>query len=298
MTPPEWDLLEKFLQYGDLINANLIYMGFEEGVASFPPPHDVEISIEARRLLQVDPIYTPCRIFVNGINDTDGWYINEDRWNFMTYPEGPLAHAIRAATAGRGFHIPWNPPNVNVINMQTRLHWLLQNGNRTHNYIPHSATNYAGYNPRIGRHMIDFYPFPKRGKGSWDSILNVGPIIDINSYYDHYNTPGNNRWNIISNLYNLLPMNITVSYLGKSRGSFLLQNFYYHVGFTNFINLNTGVINPAYIGPIVPSVGGRDFLLGERIRPVDGHKQIVVLTPFFGMGQLSYEDIDAISTWI
>jgi len=300
MTNNEQEMLEKFLQYGDLINANLIFMGYEEGVAKLPTPHDVQISIEARRLLHADLLYKPYRILVNGINDDDGWYIDEQHWDFVKYHVGPLTHAIRAAIAGLGYPIAWTPPTVNVINMQTRLHWLLLPGNRTHNYTPHDEKIYAKYNHRISRHMIDFYPFPKRGKkiGYWDATHhNIHPILSHHTYYNYYNTPSNNRWNIISKLYNLLPMNVTVSYAGKDKGIFLLLNFYKAIGFTSFRLLNTGLINPIYTGPIIGSHTPKDFLIGYRTKK-NGQSQIVALTPFFGNGAFGYHDIDALSTWL
>ncbi|KKL45224.1 hypothetical protein LCGC14_2357820 [marine sediment metagenome] len=93
-------------------------------------------------------------------------------------------------------------------------------------------------------------------------------------------------------------MNITVSYIGVNNGNFLKLNFYINVGFANFITHNTGIINPAYHGPIIASAIPKKISIGERIRVDDNQKQTVVLTPFFGMGQLGYDDIDALSTWL
>jgi len=297
MTPNQKSILEKFLQYGDLVHANLIFMGYEEGVAKLPPPHDVEICVKARELLHNNLIYKNCRIYVNGFNDRHGWYINNALW---TLPGTPLTHATNDAIKILGYTFAWNPPTVNVINMQTRLYWLLQGNNRTVNYTVHNKTAYNknGYNPNIGRHMIDFYPFPKRSKKSWDNVLNINGINNLNSYYSYYNNYNNNRTQILTNLYNNLSMDYTVSYLGKNKGNFLGLNFYRTLGFGNFQLHNTGQIHNNYRAYIKPSNKPKEFLLGQRIRQKDKNLQKVVLTPFFGNGAFGYDDIDALSTWL
>jgi hypothetical protein len=297
MTQQEKTMLERFLQYGDLINSNIVFIGYEEGVGKVPKPHDVQINIKARELLRYDAIYKQCRVFINGIDDSDGWYINNGNWN-INNGQDPLTHAIYKAILQLGYNLKWSPPNVNVINMQTRFHWLLQGTNRTSSYSLHNKKNYkVGYALSNGRHMIDYYPFPKRGKNSWDNVLNSTGIGSKKAYYKYYDSPNNDRIRILSSLYEELPMNITIAYLGIRNRDFLLRDFFQSIGFV-FNKHNTNVLPNGYNGPIQRVPNGRDFLFGSRIREKDNHKQIVILTPFLGNGQISYADIDVISTWL
>lgn len=303
--PGHVNILEKFLQYGDLRNADIVYMGYEEGLWEVPEPYATEISVYARMLLHECSDYQPYRNYINKENDNEGWYINENGIDDDEFSEGILAHATQAAITACYPLVHWNPPAVNVINMQHRLHWLLQPGNRDDNYRTHHRKLYNGLNHHSGRHMIDFYPFPKRSKKDWPPFYTLNTNLPAKTqYYNHYDNPGNNRWELFKGLYNKMRMPLTVSYAGKKNKNFLLLNFFKDVGFTfntdkygRLITNNTGVINPAYSGPITGSHKPKDFLIGHRLKK-DGQKQIVVLTPFLGNGQFGYHDIDPLSTWL
>lgn len=296
LNPIDFKLFETFLQYGDLANANLIFMGMEEGLDGGTYPSLIidklySLAFDARNELLNNPSFASNRVFLNGKSDIDGWYINDSKClkraqcNVLGIP---YVHKIIR--------------QKQTITMQARLHWLLQNNNRTTDYQLITKQDFPAYanlhNSSSGASMIDFFPLPNHGVGVFPYTF-PSLFCDRISYERHYNTLNeviNNRYRILKNAYDSYPMKVSVSYTGKIGGKFRLKDFYISLGF-KFNLLNTGLVNPRFSGYISPSQGKRDFLRGERINE-KGETQIAILTPFFGNGQISYNDIDVISTWI
>lgn len=296
LTIGQLQLFESFLQYGDLAHADLIFMGMEEGLDGGSYPHlNINqlhsLANDARRELLTNSIFAPNRVFLNGINEVDGWYINDS---------GCLKHA-QCIVLG----IPYVRRIIRqkqTITMQARLHWLLQNNNCSTGYNLITKQDFPAYpnlhNSLSKAAMIDFLPLPNQGANVFP--YTCPPLFtDRITYERHYHTLNsaiNNRYKILENAYNSYPMKVSVSYTGIKNGKFKLEDFYISLGF-NFTRLNTGTVNPRFSGYIKPSPGKRDFLRGERIKK-NGDIQIAILTPFFGMGQLLKTDIDVISTWV
>ncbi len=287
---------DTFLQYGDLANANLVFMGMEEGLDGGSYPHlNVNqlyyLAIEARRELLYNPIFAPNRVFLNGKNHDDGWYINDSKCL-------KIAQCIV-------LRIPYIPKVIRqapTITMQARLHWLLNNDNRSIDYPSINEQDFPAYpnlhNLLSKAAMIDFLPLPNQGVNAFPYSY-PGLFYDRRTYKSHYNILNgaiNNRYSILENVYNIYPMKVSVSYTGINNGRFKLEDFYISLGF-NFKTLNTGIVNPRFSKYIKPSPGKRDFLRGER-KKENGDIQVAILTPFFGMGQLLNTDIDVISTWV
>lgn len=288
------DLFETFLQYGDLVNSKLIFIGREEGLAGdyFPGMSALakyNLALKARRLLFAGTKFASNRVFVYGTNANDGWYINDSdclkhaQWDVLygtSYIKSPVAEP-------------------KVIELQARFYWLMQGSNRSSGYksITSQTFSICPYLHTLNNAaMIEYYPLPYV-----DTFPYIYPPIftDLKTYEKHYNTLNsaiNNRYRILKNAYNTYPMDVSIAYTGIIGGQFKLYAFYYSLGF-RFITHNTSVVNPTFSNYISPSPNGTNFLRGERIKE-NGEKQIVILTPFFGRWTITNEDVDVISSWV
>lgn len=291
LTSNEFSLFDTFLQFGDLATASLIFMGMEEGLdgKSYPGLTGnrvrlYDLAFNSRKHLFCNQIFDNNRVYLNGIDATDGWYINDSS-----------CLAIAQSLCTKSYYAFYYSP---TMQMQARLHWLLKGSNRSTNYhkIPKSFATYAYLHSLVSDSaMIDYFPLPNLSVKDFEYRY-FTILTNRNSYETYYNSMASNRLRIIKKAYDDYPMKVSVSYTGIKDGKFKLEDFYITLGF-KFTRLNTGTVNPRFSRYIVPSKGKRDFLRGERIKE-NGDIQIAILTPFFGMGQLLKTDIDVISTWI
>ena len=301
MTPNQKSILERFLQYGDLQNADLLFVGMEEGLGR----ETVKDAINSRIQLYSNPIFRGVKVTMANYC----WYITDSRCLTQAYQlvQGNALTPLNLITHNYGI----------VMQMQSRMHWLLQGNNRTNNYhnMPKSFTQYAGlHNPNSKTAMIDIYPFPKRSANNWPNdykFINNGKqnnnlFTKPKDYYNAYSpcNSGNPREKCIENLYNTCPLPLTICYAGISGGKFKLECFYNSLGFTFGKILTTNNIPAQYTGPIRPiNNHGKPFKIGVRKLTIENRviSQRVVLTPFFTTRQnppLLMNDIDVISTWI
>lgn len=272
-------------------------MGMEEGLdgGNFPNltiDEKYSLALKSREILFHNASFYLTRYFINGVDGKDGWYINDS---------AKLKVAQKLAHSSLKF--PYAPKSIRnslTVAMQARLDWLLKDDNRTTNYKSISKIKFTKclnlHDPESNTAMIDYYPLPNQ-----DLFPYTYPPLftDRITYERHYNTLNNainNRYRILENAYNTYPMKVSVSYAGIKYGKFKLEDFYVALGF-EFTTHNTGKVNSFISSSIKPSKKGRDFLRGER-KKENGDIQVVILTPFFGQGQISNNDIDVISTWI
>jgi hypothetical protein len=289
MSEQEKHILETFLQYGDLKKARLVFVGLEEGLGI----GKVQEAIDARMILSNDRSFLENRIYLNEENINDGWYISnalhldQAREQAKNKPKTPLDEITPDYSKSL------------TMRMQARLHWLIQGNNRNENYvnIPSNFKSYKSLNvPGSENAMIDVFPFPKVSANNWPKEYK-NQFSAKKDYYDHYCHPDNIRMKIIRGLYDTFPLNISISYAGILKGDFKLRSFYESLGFEFGPNQYTNTLNPKYNGSIKPSKRPKPFAIGHRTNQL-GIYQEAILTPFFGTGQISFNDIDVISTWI
>lgn len=301
MKKEEFEMLETFLQYGNLKEAKIVFVGMEEGLAGRPGVKNTEetdeeklrVALDARMQLLNNKLFNNNRVFVNGKDSKDGWYINNSTL---------LSQSWQLIRGEDMIESPDDYPG-GTMKMLARIHWLLQNNNRTDGYkaMPKTFADYQNLNKPDGDSaMIDIFPFPKKSTGAWPKEYKKVDIKDEfknkNKYYTHYKEEGNNRVRIIKNLYDNYPINCSIVYAGINKDIFKLESFYESLGF-KFETHNTGETHIDYKGPIVPGKNIRIFKIGKRINSKN-IEQRVFLTPFFGNGQISNADIEVISTWI
>ena len=285
-------LFETFLQYGDLENAKLVFIGMEEGLGRCC----ITTAINARIELATSDFFKHSIVFLNGIDFKDGWYLNDSDY---------LDCAIKKVCPD---YIKIQESHDSTMRFQSRMHWLLQNNNRTSNYRDIVNQNFGKYNnlhkPGSNSAMIDYFPLLKVGATSFPYAPN-SKFSDRDSYYKYFkkHCDKNNRWIILKNIYDKYPMAVSIVYSGIENYQFRLKAFYDELRFSFEHELEseqyTDSVQPDYSKYINPSKPEkrRKFLLGNRVND-NGAKQIVVLTPFFGQGQISNNDIDVISSWI
>jgi hypothetical protein len=282
-------LFETFLQYGNLKNASLVFIGIEEGLGE----GDITLAIKSRQELHNNDSLKKHIVYINEKNIIDGWYLTEA--SFLRDAQ----NIIQGIPIGNRQDLKTRQKQT--MSGQARIHWLMQGDNRSLNYSTITKQDFPSYdvlhNETSKSSMIDYFPLPKYNENEYPFALE-GIYRTKKSYYKHYNTLDsviNNRFRILKNVYNKYPMNVSIVYAGIKNFRFKLKPFYESLGF-DFAVKYTNVLNPAYLGPIIVPTKGQVFLLGHRT--VNGYTQIAILTPFLGQGRISNAEIDVISTWI
>lgn len=279
MTRHEREVLERFLQYGDLFEkSKIIFLGKEEGTGG----QGAAMAVPTRMDLFTNPAYALHREFVNHSNFDDGWFISDGR-------------VLNQAWGGE---FDDAPEYIQVIASQGYFHWIMQGGNRS---LPETDRHYdwqsyvSNFN-RVGTgsHMIDWYPFPAHNVGEWPEEFHnqFRTREEYSRFYDRgINNP---RWITIKNLYQNYPMELTLSYIGYKGGKFLQQNFFEGLGF-KFVKKLTDSVNERFEMTINASNNPKPFMLGNRDTP--NGTQAVVLTPFLGR-LFGYDDLNVVSSWL
>lgn len=288
LSDEEKRILETFCQYGDLANAKLIFVGMEEGLGG----NNAEVEVLARRELFLNPIFDSNRIFINGQDFEEGWYIDDSSC---------LIKAQALAQGGAIANLNLTPDNSKSQPMQNqaRMHWLLQGENRTNDYQPYKNEDFIHYEylhmPRSENAMIDVLPFPNQGElaAVYQNLFDNREI-----YEKYYNLKDSPRMRVIKYLYNHYPLPLSISYSGYKLGVFKLKDFFEkQLGFEFEKIKDTSKVNPKLLNtPITASENPRNFIIGRRVQ--DGSVQKAVLTTFWGTGQIARNDIDVISTWL
>lgn len=290
MTNQEKEILETFFQFGDLKNANIVFVGLEEGLGS----GSVNEAILARKLLFEKELFIKHRVFINEIDYKEGWYIDNALCldQARNYAEGKNIEDLSKLKPDYSKTL--------TMKMQARLHWLITGNNRTDSYSVYSSDEFKNYEflniPGSKSAMIDIYPFPKVNANNWPEQYKAH-FYKKKQYYNYYNQNDNPRIKIIKKVYDKYSLKNTIGYAGILKGNFKLKSLYELLGFKfNGVQF-TNMVHPDYSGPIKQSLKPKPFVIGKRTNP-KGNFQKVILTPFFGNGQVSINDIEVISTWI
>lgn len=288
----EQEMLETFLQYGDLANAELVFVGMEEGLGG----NNACIEVLARKELFTNPIFNANRIFINGRNFYDGWYINDSTCLIK-------AQALAKGNSITNLNLAANYSKFQAMQNQARMHWLLQGTNRTNNYVSYNHDFFKSYNnlnkPGSKSAMIDILPFPNQGNLAKE-YQNI--FSNRKGYEAYYKSPNSPRMRIIKYLYDHFPLPRSICYYGYEKGVFGLQKFFQtQLGFRfGAIKDTQKDVNPAF-PKIKPTQNAklqpRYFIIGERTKQ-DNSIQKVVLTPFWGNGHIYRNDIDVFSSWL
>jgi len=287
MTNQEKQILETFCQYGDLANADVVFVGMEEGLAG----NTAGIEIQARIKLYTNPVFSANRIFINGKNYQDGWYINDSTCLIK-------AQALAKRNSIGKLNLAANYSKSQAMQNQARMHWLLQGENRTTDYQPYDHATFKSYNnlnkPGSKSAMIDILPFPNQGKLA-KGYQNMFPTRK--KYVGYYYSSNSPRMKVIKNLYNQFPLPLSISYSGYKKRVFQLKDFFEKQLDFKFRSIqNTSKVNKGFQN-IKPSGNPNDFIIGKRTKQ-DKSIQKVLLTPFWGSGQISRNDIDVFSSWL
>lgn len=291
LTEDELEVFETSFQYGNLKNANYVFVGMEEGLGRFGYQENLEGRLN---------FLTKHNHYVHYIDAEqdyrNGWYVTD-------IEDSPaLLTAINSSLENRGIPISWEVDRkiYPTMRMQIRLAKLLEtNMDFSTLDLFQSNTDYSSYplHTKDGATaMFDWYPLPKRSKNDFPYIVS-GKFDDLKSYYHYYDTQDTTRINIIKNMYDTLPLNISFVYVGIQRGKFKLQKHFEDVLGFQFAPYNTGLVPASFSTRMDPSQKPKPFSIGQRIRD-DGHRQLAVMTPFWGMGQFGFDDINAMAAWV
>ncbi|QHT59061.1 hypothetical protein GXP70_03190 [Paenibacillus lycopersici] len=278
---------ERFFQYGNLKDAQYVFVGFEEGLGQ----ETIEAVIQSRYDFEKDV--------------SEAVYYLPEQLQPNQGDEGKLAYCITDMDAASRYttrnsftdypHYRTKLPIDLTMSMQATLKLLLDNpsllGQRISQQERRDCFFDTLHKPDSNTCMIDRYPLPKQGKFPYSVhglFRNFQEYIAYNNRFDNY------RLQILKGMYDAFPMQNTIVYAGIERGAFKLQKLYESIGF-RFETKYTSDVHPGYKGSVAPVADKvKPFLLGTR--GATGQKAI--LTPFFGMGQLGYHDLDVIATWI
>jgi diguanylate cyclase (GGDEF)-like protein len=296
MNERQYRVFENFLQYGDLRNAHYVFVGMEEGLGRESLGTVLESRYRWARLAgqsgsfvegfaQSKPSAELAECFY--VNDLDlaAWDVTKntfqhdrDRYLKQLKIDGVMRYQSRM-----------------ICLLRSRFAFLLASREERKKAVRACFFD-ALHKPDSKTAMIDRYPLPKQT--SFNYRFEGLPFKSYRQYIEYNNRPNSRRNRIIRELYDTCPMTVTIGYAGMERGEFRLRSFYEQILDMRFAAYTTREVPEAYRDTIVPPHRGKTFLAGKRIRPSDGHEQIVVLTPFLGVGQISDADVDVIAAWI
>ncbi|MEN1985542.1 hypothetical protein [Paenibacillus hubeiensis] len=288
LSEDEFHQFETFMQYGNLRDAKYVFVGMEEGLWRFNYDENLEGRLD---------FLSQHHEFVHYVDEKHGyeggWYVTD------THSAPALLTAINGSLKKRGRPESWELDRKidQTMRMQIRLAALLE-ANLDFSVLKYFTKNddYSTYplHKRDGETaMFDWYPLPKKSKTDFPYVVS-GKFENSREYYNYYDNHATNRKQLIRNLYDHYPMNISIIYVGKDRGQFKLLKHYEDLGF-EFHEYSTGTI-PSGLD-LQPGNKPKMFMIGRRTR-VDGHLQLAVMTPFLGMGQCSFDDINVIAAWL
>ena len=289
MTEEDYRVFENFLQYGDLANAQYVFVGMEEGLGG-----------ECLQTV-VDSRYRWSRGEHDNMEAFKGNKVLQDAFYIQDMAEA--AWDVTQETFGGNRQLFESRLDIKgVMSNQARMICLLRSNFDFLNLDKEQqrkATIDCFFNtlhkPNSGTAMFERYPLPKQGHFLYqvDSL----PFNSYSSYLAYNNQPDNYRAGLIRELYDAYDLPMSIVYAGVHKEEFKLLPFYRDTLGFQFESYRTTQVNPI-TDRVEPSTGkGREFLIGTR-RKSNGKLQHAVLTPFLGNGQISNQDVDVITTWI
>lgn len=282
LTAEQFSYFERFFQYGDLTKANLIFVGFEEGLGF----DRLENAVENR--LSKPSKHPEVLGYINEPKGTDDVFFikefSENSW---------LDNNHRFTTREEYLHS--KIPNVMLFQGHFKLLFdskledlkLKDFDTKRKHYVQREI-----HNPGSDTAMFELCPLPKLNLNEFDYKID-SMFSNKKEYYKYCLKKNNPRIKMINRLYDEYPMTISVIYAGKNKGDFKAEKTYYDMGFNFDYVSDTGVIPTSYKGSLTPNKKPKVFKIGTRKRK-DGKTQFAVLTPFFGVGNLSYLDLSII----
>lgn len=287
LTVRQYEYFERFFQYGNLKQAKYVFVGFEEGLGQESIEHVIQSRLEFEQEVASAVEYLPERIqYRQEPGQLPAYYISDvDR---------AAVYTTRSSYRNYEDYRKRLPVDL-TMSMQATMKLLADSDFRFLDITDKQRARRDCFfdvlhKPGSGTAMIDRYPLPKQGKFPYRVD---GLFRNFDQYIAYNNRSDNRRLQILKGLYDEFPMNVSIGYAGISRGEFKLRPFYEQLGFA-FERKDTSMVHPDYEGVVTPVLQKpKPFLVGVRERT--GQKAI--LTPFFGMGQMSYDDLYVIATW-
>lgn len=290
LSTEEYSVFERFLQYGDLKNASLVFVGMEEGLHR----DGFSAAIEQRLRWGNHELQNPFIEFLNGLNYNDGFYINDMCLS-------GFKEAKRKQPGLEWDEYVSNDSLDSTMRYQARIKYLVDT-----NFNDYKAGDQIDIN-KIKNHvynilhrkssksaMIDIFPLPKQD--DFPYRIEGLNLKSYDEYTDYCLAKDNPRVKLISSLYNNSPMRVSIIYAGIKHKRFKLYNFYRNLGF-QFKQLNANSIHEYFTEIFANNFNNLSskpvFLLGKR----KGYNQWALLTSFFGNGQISNEQVDVIASW-
>lgn len=272
----QYHFYESFFQYGNLRNADYIFMGREEGLNE----QGIEENRKNRELWFKE---IPNHIqFINTINMDDGYYIDDCKkadWVRTGAKQGGMPFEEyksnfpnqHSKTALRGHAIL-----MNYIEKGYGLN-KKQNDEEIKKYLMNNLHVHNGNTA-----MIDLYSLPKQGE---IKFLSPDGISE------------KKRFLLVKKLYETYPMTVTIVYFSDKEARKDLP--FLDLGFQfNEVNVDTSNVKDEYANLVTPSSKPKNIMIGNRVRKTDRHEQWVIIVPYLRNGAMSNKDLEVLSTWI
>ncbi|TWH49279.1 hypothetical protein [Sporomusa sp. KB1] len=269
----EYQQLQSFLGHGPLTSAKYVFMGREEGLGDAGGNNEESVHKRLR--------------WYNELQDCLGHLRqgNNPKWSdgfFIEKPEATVREVVKSLTMYfQAYAKLVLDSNFTKVKKEISMGMLKKCMVDT---LHVSSGNTA---------MTELYPLPKQGKllyrvegESWNEYKRAR---------DSWENNINNRRQLLNHLYNKYSVPVTICYAGVEEGNFIAKNFFDNLKF-DFTRCTTGIVPEKLKGKVNPSPKPKDIMLGERNSPL-GHQQRVILTPFWGNGQMSYDDINVAMAW-
>jgi hypothetical protein len=283
----QFAMLESFIQYGNPVNAKYIFVGLEEELNNC---ESYELSLNSRLNLMRNFPYDVGYIHTNKYFG-NGWFLKDP---------ATLENAYRKENESISGNVIMEPRPVNdmTLNIQKRIFWLMENRLHFADVNNQDFSNRNLLSNNINTSLVSYFPFPKNPQSNIVFKLEGVELWNTSEeYYNYFLTNDTLRKKILIDVYDTFPLNISFVYAGIKEGKFILRDFYTNLGFI-FEEKFTDTVHPDYAGIIAPTQvkKRKKFLIGHR-NTLKG-VQHAILTPFFGEGQLTDNDIDVIASWV
>lgn len=269
----EYQYLQSFLGHGPLTTARYVFMGREEGLGD--ADGDNEESVR-KRLMWYEDLHDCLGHLKRETNTwSDGFFIEK--------PEKTIREAVTSLTMYYQAYFKL-VLDSNFTKFREDISTDMMK-NCMVETLHISDGNTA---------MTELYPLPKQGK----LMYRVGGER-WNRYSqarESWESSTNHRRQLLTHLYNNYPVPVTICYAGREQGTFVAEKFFNKdLGF-EFTRYNTGLVPENFKDRVKPSPRPKDILISKRDNKL-GYRQRVILTPFWGVGHTSYDDINVILAW-
>jgi hypothetical protein len=276
----EFDLLESCFQYGNLKEARYVFVGKEEGLDEQNIWENYEgrkswFNLIPEHIKYIDSSMDMKKGYYIDSSLKAGWIREGKDMEFETFKKMDMSRK-----------------KIRVLEAEARIMVLVKEG-----FHLLDSCNQDLFKSKIHEYYFENL-FTPNGETAMFELYGLPRQKNRKFIYENFPerviTP--HRQEIIKQIYERFPMNISIIFAGISKKHFIAQEFYEDLGF-KFIAKDTSMVNPDYSQQVTPANKPKPFLIGSK----ENNKQHAIIIPFIGVpgkSNCNKEDLYVIASWI